>query len=463
MALTQDVFLTRLKQISQYKRFIISYSGGLDSSVLLHLCSQLKEKLSALDITLEAIYIDHQLQTESGQWADVCQNTCQRYQIPFQSIKVDAQPKKRQSPEAAARDARYRALKEIVGQNDCLLTAHHLSDQAETFFLQMLRGAGPKGLAAMPMSKNFFHANMARPLLDFTQAEIQSYAEQQQLEWIEDLSNQDTRYKRNFLRHKIMPALKQQWPAMEKTLQRVTHLQAESIEILEEVAAQDLRRCQYHPDIDGSISYFNPNQVLIISYLKQLSPARFNNCIQYWLRTQQAAVLNAVLLQRLQTEFITVDKERHPLIKWHNETQQFALRRHKDQLVLCFEQQFDSAKKYLWDIDKKNQLSTISGNLLLVSEQIVGEQNQSIKPQKIGKRIEVRFRQGGEHFKLPNQGHHSLKKWFQEQSIPSWLRGQLPLFYSNDRLFQVGNNLVDKDFAAQAGEENLYLYWRNEF
>jgi len=459
-ALTSESFLNTLKNYTNYKRFIVAFSGGLDSSVLVHLCAQLKNQLLARGLKLEAVYIDHQLQSESAQWATFCRSRCQQYQIPFQSIQVDAAPKKRQSPEAAARDARYQALKKILTADDCLLTAHHQSDQAETLLLQMLRGSGPKGLAAMPLLKPFYQAHMLRPLLTFSQAEIKAYAEQQQLEWIDDKSNLDLRYKRNFLRHQIMPALMEQWPAMEKTLHRVTHLQAESVEILEHVAQQDIESCEYQFENDGPIDYLKGQYLLSIARLQQLSSARINNAIQYWLRSLNVPVLNSVLLERLQSDFIFGQQETQPLLEWQN---QFSLRRFKGFLILCSEVEFDSKITYQWHLSlKKNnqtQIQIIAGTVVLNVNATYANKSGAINPLKLNSALEIRFRQGRETFKLANQSHHSLKKWFQENAVPPWLRDRIPLFFSDNQLFQVGNYLVDKSFMAANDKEGVVIRW----
>jgi len=460
MALTKESFLATIKQYTTYKRYIVAYSGGLDSSVLLHLCVQIKDELKALGISLEAIYVDHRLQQDSAAWAEFCQTCCQLYQIPFQSLSINAQPQKRQSPEAAAREARYQALKDCLRADDCLLTAHHRSDQAETLLLQMLRGSGPKGLAAMPVLKSFYQAKQLRPLLDVSQAEIKAYAEQHQLQWIEDKSNSNLRYKRNFLRHKIMPALKEQWPSMEKTLHRVSHLQAESIEILEDIARQDIACCQYQAEKDGPIDYLNERYLLSLSRLQELSSARINNSIQYWLRSLDVSVLNSVLLQRLQDEFIFAHADTQPLLQFQK---RFSFRRFSNFLVLCIEQSFDSNATYVWHIEPHKtiaqKLQTNAGTIYLQHAPEHTSLGSAVNPAKLGARIEIRFRQGGERFQLTNQSHHSLKKWFQENRIPPWMRGRVPLFYSDGQLFQVANRIVDIRYKAGKKDQKIYLVW----
>lgn len=466
MALTAESLLadmnTLIEQYGPLRQLVIGYSGGLDSSVLLHLCRQNQARFQALGVELSAVYIDHQLQAESAQWADFCQHQCESYQIPFQSIPVNAQAEKRQSPEAAARDARYAAFRELLTQQDCLVTAHHLSDQAETLLLQMLRGSGPKGLAAMPAYKAFYHSHQFRPLLNASQAEILAYAQTERINWIDDQSNLDRRYKRNFLRHEVIPVLKQQWPALEKTLHRVTQLQAQSVEILQEVAQSDLQACRYSSSTQGDLEFFEDWQVLCLAPLQALSSARINNLVQFWLRHCQIPVLNEKLLQRLQQELIFGARDNQALIQWQANQQAFAMRRYQDFLIIESEIEFDSDRIFGLPIDDGESLDLQFGTI-----QVEAEINhlQSVRPpaaisrSKLGERVEIRFRQGGEKFALSEATHHSLKKWLQEQQIPYWLRDKIPLVYSGERLVQVGQHLVDKSYAARSQEDSLFITW----
>ncbi len=232
--------LTRSLQPWQKKvtAWHVAYSGGMDSHVLLHSLAGLRDRLKLAP--LNAIHINHGLSEQAGNWAHHCQSICEQLAIPLQIINVDAQPVSGQSPEEAAREARYSALAGALPDNSCLLTAHHRRDQAETLMLQLLRGGGVQGTAAMPPWCEFAQGILLRPLLDCSHEQLLVYAAAHQLDWVDDDSNTDTRFDRNYLRHQVMPDLRQRWPAVDAILARVARRHAETSELLNDLAATDL-------------------------------------------------------------------------------------------------------------------------------------------------------------------------------------------------------------------------------
>ena len=203
--------VVRLTQdLPRPRGYRVAFSGGLDSTALLHLLGLARSQLAA---PVEAVHVDHQLQSASAAWTDHCREVCRQLEIPLQVLTVDAHPTPGQSPEAAARQARYAALSEMHRGDEMLLTAHHVDDQAETLLLQLLRGAGVEGLAAMPMIRTWQGGWHARPLLDIPRRALHAWAQAQGLAWIEDPSNAHTTADRNYLRHEIMPRLLGRWPA----------------------------------------------------------------------------------------------------------------------------------------------------------------------------------------------------------------------------------------------------------
>src|SRR3990167_5845691 len=201
---------TKLKSLTNTQNFIIAYSGGLDSHVLLHAMAELKK--DNLELNIHAVHVNHQINPESNNWAIHCKKTCDDLLIPITIETVDLNLKPGDSLEENARNARYAALKQYIDKNSVLLTAHNANDQAETFLLQALRGAGPKGLSAMPAKKRLGDGFLIRPLLSFSREKLEKYALENKLNWIEDDSNVDPRFRRNFLRHAVFPVLKQYWP-----------------------------------------------------------------------------------------------------------------------------------------------------------------------------------------------------------------------------------------------------------
>ncbi len=183
----------------------IAFSGGLDSTVLLHLLAS-AEALPPLS----AVHVHHGLQSAADTWPSHCQSICDRLGVPLRVMRVQVQPGA--SLERAARDARYRAFTEVIGAGEVLLTGQHRDDQAETLLFRLLRGAGVRGAAAMPVHRPLAGGHLVRPLLDVSRTELVAYADEHQLKWIEDPSNADMQFSRNYLRHRVIPTLTERWP-----------------------------------------------------------------------------------------------------------------------------------------------------------------------------------------------------------------------------------------------------------
>ncbi|MFK5984686.1 MAG: tRNA lysidine(34) synthetase TilS [Pseudomonadota bacterium] len=450
----------------KFNRYVVSCSGGLDSMVLLHLMASMQQILFDQGIKLAAIYVNHNLSPHAQEWAEFCQVECLKYQIPLSVLSVNAKPAPRQSPEAAARDARYGAIKKILKRGDALLTGHHQNDQVETLLLQLLRGSGPKGLAAMPVCRDFADFHLLRPLLNFSREGIKNYAIQYQLKWVEDESNQQQKFKRNFLRHSILPKLQQQWPGFASSLSRVSLLQSEAVEILEEVASEDLKNCTIELNVQQKdMLSFNPailkQALLDTARLQKLSSGRIKNGIQFWLRSNQVAVLNAKLLQQFLDIFINKATTANSLLNWKFEQQHYQIRYYQNRLYLLNiksnpTEPEQTRADVLWNFKKHSKITF--GKFTME----IKEPDQLAK-ELLSDTLKLCFRKGGERFKKNHSSRHFLlKKWFQEQSIPPWLRSQIPLFYNNEQLIQVGNIVVNRDYKAKSNEAAIAIIVRLE-
>ena len=434
--LTAENILQLLKNLpagSKIKTWWLAYSGGVDSQVLLHL-------LSETHLDVRAVYIDHGLQVESKQWAEHCAQSCQRLNIPFQTISVNAKAASGESPEASARHARYKALATLIEDNHCLLTAQHQDDQTETFLLQLLRGAGAAGLAAMPFCDEFSHGLHMRPLLEFTQDEILAYAKQQELSWVEDPSNQDDRYDRNYLRNQIMPMLKQRWPAIDKTISGVAKQQAENKHLLEYYAAAELKRI--NADADS----------LPVDALLDFDAPHLRNILRYWIKQQNIPVPSRKILQQIMQQMFTDKEDAKSKVSWSG----FEMYRHKGELIIVPVVEHDDKQTFDWD--GKSDLVIESLSKKLVMQKTVGK---GLAENIIGQKLRVCFRQGGESIKPAGRKEtHSLKKLFQEAAVPSWQRSRIPFIYLDDELIAVvgywiaDEYKVDKD---QVGFEPVLI------
>src|SRR3990167_3364991 len=230
-------FFNQFENASPQPMFWLGFSGGLDSQVLLTLCAEYQKKNP---ISLKVIHIHHGLHSDADQWAQHCADTCQQYGLDFINQAIQFKLKPGESLEETARNHRYAAFASFMQAKDILLTAHHQDDQAETVLLQLFRGAGVKGLAAMPAISAFNNGFHARPLLNFPRIVLQQYAEKHQLKWINDSSNDDKRLTRNYLRQEILPKLKERWPSVTNLLARSAAHCAEAQELLESISETEL-------------------------------------------------------------------------------------------------------------------------------------------------------------------------------------------------------------------------------
>lgn len=413
-------------------RFIIAFSGGLDSHVLLHLMHQCRFKLIA-------IYIDHGLQVESADWVKHNQEICQQLGIAYKAIKVAAGAARGESPEASARGARYQALAAEMAEGDILLTAQHQQDQSETLLLQMLRTAGPAGLSAMPAVKAFACGWHVRPLLHVSQQALNGYAEKYQLNFIEDPSNNDQRFDRNFLRHSIFPLLEDRWPSIHATFANVCDLQAEAAELLNDMAAID------------AVDIIDNNR-LAIDKLTGLKRSRQRNLVRYWLQLNKLDIPTMKRMDEILGSVISAGHDKSPVVSW----QQTEVRRFKGYLYALKQQPPIDSDLELDIIDKTCPAIPALGKALFFQSTEVG-----LNDRVFSQRLTVRFRQGGESIK-PAGRHHTmdLKKLLQEAGIPPWERARIPLLYLDDSLIAVADLWVADQYKNSPGEPGWQLKTR---
>lgn len=440
--LVPSMLLTTLSFIPKNRRLWVAYSGGCDSHVLLHLLHQLQPEL---DVQLYAVHINHGLSPHADQWAEQCHKICAELDIPLVVLKVDAKPQPGQSPEEAARHARYQAITSQLAVGDYLCTAHHQDDQAETLLLQLLRGAGAKGLAAMGMQSALGHATQLRPLLHLSREEIQGYAEANNFTWVDDHSNSDTRFDRNYLRHEVMPCLKQRWPAAARTLSRSADHCAEAAELLAELAEQDWQQCCVEKESAPNGLFPVPPEpverqvkteplqqridVINIAAVQSLSLARQKNLLRHWVVRNALPLPSEIKLHHIISDVIGAAEDRMPCVTWPG----VEVRRHDGQLhIMSPLIPVDPSIIIPWpDLAKPLQLPD---GRILVCEPV--EQNPALSALLLSQgKVTIRYRQGGERLQPANSAHHkSLKQIFQEQRIPHWQRDRVPLVYLNEEL-----------------------------
>ncbi len=424
------------------KRFCISFSGGLDSSVLLRVVTALRPLPN--DIALIVFHVDHSLTPKSIGWSLRCESVCRELAVEYRSFRVDARPAPGESPEAAARRARYGVLEAQLEAGDYLLTAHHQDDQAETLLLQLLRGAGPRGLAAMPVLAPLGRGWIMRPLLGFTRDQLKSYAEAASLDWIEDESNFDTGFDRNFLRRKILPRLQTRWPSLAATLSRSAGLCAEAAQVLDGVAEADLQAAAT-----------DQPAALCITALLGLDTARLGNALVLWFRRLGLASPSQVHIERLVKEVLLAAPDSTPCLSW----QGVEVRRYRDVVYAGEPLPAQSITEPLyWDTAHPLTIPTLG---VLSAEPVEGRglARHVLETQA----VTVRFRHGGERCRpVGRQGSHPLKKLFQEKGVPFWQRQRVPLVYVGEQLAAVADFWVCEPFQAGPGEAGFAIRWQQD-
>lgn len=421
--------------------FQIAYSGGVDSHVLLHVCQQLR--LIKPNLKLQAVHIHHGLSSQADSWAQHCQKVCISLAIPCQIIYVDAKAKLGESPEAAARQARYQALANVLLANDYLLTAHHQDDQAETLLLQLLRGAGVTGLAAMPMATSFHTGQLIRPLLDFSRTELLTYAEQHSLSWIEDESNQQLHFDRNYLRQQIIPVLKQRWPQSVRTIARSATHCAAAAELNTTLAELDLAVCLHH------------TASLNIDKLMQLTIMRRQNVIRYWLQTLSLDIPNTVHLQQLEATVLLAAKATMPKLQFAKTV----LRRYRNMLYADTTQELPAVPNMFWDLMHPLVLPNKLGSLAVTWQQ--GQGLRQLTEAELGQ-IHIRGRRKGELFHpVGRSGKHPLKKLLQEWGVPPWQRQAIPLICCADQILAIPNYAISAAYQAAPNQQGWNVNWQH--
>jgi len=392
------------------KRFVVAFSGGLDSTVLLY---SLKQIAHTHSIPLKAIHINHQLNSAADEWQAMCQVFCEKQNISFESIKVCV-AEDGKSPEDAARQARYGAIKSGLIKNDILFMGHHKDDQIETFFLRLLRGAGIDGITSMKILSPFHNSYLFRPLLFFTRKSLFAYAESQSLSWIEDDSNTDERYDRNYLRHQVLPVIAKRWPAYINTINRFIEHATDASNLIKKISEDDLKVCLN-----------KENDTLDIKKLKNYSLLRQNNLIRMWLNEKVKYPLSLKQLTEIQNViFAKVDAEP----KFQMGAKSICRYRNELHWVANIDNEMPGAMSLEnFDLSKVINLPD-NATIVFRKNSNVGIGLSHLQDAK----IEIRFRQVGDKCRPQSRGQrHSLKKIFQEIGIPPWERDSIPLLTIN--------------------------------
>lgn len=415
----------QLRDDPSIKRLVLGFSGGLDSAVLLHIVHQLAP---ALGVTLLAIHVHHGLSANAGKWVIHVQDFCQQRGIEYliKRVKVGAGA----SLEASAREARYQAFSETLQAGDALVLAQHQDDQAETLLLRLLRGSGVRGLSAMRAVSNFHIGSQIdsdvaekiipkwRPLLDVSRDDLQHYALQKKLIWIEDESNQDESFDRNYLRQRIIPRLKERWSATSEVLAATTNRFQEADSLLDDMAA-DLAREAID---DGRLSAERLRELATMSN----GDAKQRLVLRYWLKNRNVMPPEDAQLENLRVTMLTEREDASPCVQWGG----VEVRRYQQWLyVMPVLVRLPEEWETEWDMCTALELP--DGRKLTVKQGGI----ESFSP------VVVRYRRGGEKMEWHGQ-HKTLKNLFQYLKIAPWLRDRLPIIWKDNEIMAVAGTAL---------------------
>lgn len=422
------------------QRYCVAYSGGLDSTVLLVALASLADRLQPG--SLRAAHVHHGLHPDADAWAEHCDARCRKLEVPVSVLRVDARPERGESPEAKARELRYAALRVHLAPGEVLLTAHHADDQLETVLIQLLRGAGVAGLAAMPPGTRFGPGWHRRPLLGFSHGSLLAWARARSIDgWVEDPANAEPRFARNHLRREVLPAIRAHWPAAAPAAARAARHCAEAAGLLDELAALDASSCAVGVALD-------------VTAMRSLGPARRRNLVRWQVQRLGLPTPDERRLATLLTQVFSAAEDARPEVRWPG----VVALRYADRLWLV---PADQLQPPPWPIEWPDprvplELGSGLGRLSLAPTTTGG-----LRPEALEARPwRLVGRQGGERVNLPGRtGSRALKKLLNEAGVPPWLRARIPLLEIAGTLAAVGDLWVDEAWWAPSGGAAWRLSW----
>lgn len=432
------------QQLAVTPQILVALSGGLDSTVLLHLLAT-----AVPPERLCAVHIHHGLSANADHWQARVEDYCRSLGVKLKTEAVEVTATG-EGIEAAARSARYAVFERLLRQDGLLVLGHHGDDQVETMLYQLLRGSGAKGLSGMPAQRPLGSGQLIRPLLAVGRDQLQAYAKRQKLSWVEDESNSEDKFDRNYLRKHVVPALAERWPDYRQSIQLSAEHNTEAEQLAETLAGEDLCALDLREERAG--------WSICIEQLLELNDARQRNVQRHWPALCNLPRPNKKIIAEINRAVIQVREDADPLLQW----QFMQWRRFQGRLYLlaCSGTDFDSQQQYQWTLDHQSldQVLQLSDSSQLIVEQTVGD-GLVLAPEQT---LTIRYREGGERCKPAGRGHsNSLKKLFLEYGVEPWWRDRTPLLYVDKTLVAVGDYWVCEGWQAQPGQAAKKILWRH--
>ena len=424
----------------------VALSGGVDSVALFAaVCAARRHDRRLRALPLRAVHVNHHLRPEADAWARHCKRLCRSFGVPL-SVRSVVVPRTRGSSlEAEARSVRYAAFEKLLRRDEALLTAHHEDDQLETMLLQWMRGAGVAGLASMPVRAALGRGFLLRPLLAQSRAQLEEFVRCARLDWVEDDSNVDERFDRNYVRHRILPLLRARWPAAARVAARSASHLAEARELLDERAREDLLQLA-------------PNGALSLEKLAALGVARQRNALRAWVVVCGARVPDAVHLERIRHELPAARADASPMVEWPGGR----VRRHRGFLYcdapVSATPAAPAEASLRWDWRRNGTLELGAGRGRL---RLVPDRHGPIDAARLPSLLRVRFRIEGERIALaPGEGRRRLKELLRAAGVLPWRRDDVPVLCGARAPLLVGDWLIAARVrAAVNSRRRLRLEW----
>ena len=425
-----------MDRIADAPQILVGYSGGLDSTVLLKFLSQVVDPAR-----LCAVHINHGLSPHANRWQEMAAQFCTQIGVDFHAEKVQVNPRG-QGWEAEARAQRLAVFERLLISQGLLFLGHHGDDQAETVLYRLLRGSGPKGLSAMSACRPLGAGQLIRPLLGWSKAQLAACGHQLNLQWVEDESNADNRFDRNFLRNRVIPQIAERWPDFQQSLQSSAQLCNESEQLAEALAIEDMAGLDLRAERAGhSIA---TDKFIALPVIRQ------RNVLRHWPQFNGMPMPAGKIIDEVLTSVLRAREDREPQVIW----QSLRWSKYRDRLYLLNVESLNIDRQLLvWDL--KQSLRLADSSLLSVVETTGAGLRADIGA------VEIRYRQGGERCKPSGRSRsNTLKKLLQEHGLEPWWRDRVPLLYIDNILVAVGDLWICEGWCASAGQPGYIINWQ---
>ena len=438
----ERIFATLQGEIQGKTQFLVGFSGGLDSSVLLDLLTQIipSDKVTA-------VHVNHGLSPMAPEWQAHAERFCQSRGIICHSERVDVKLDG-EGPEAAARKVRYAVFEKLLRPDGILLLGHHQDDQIETLLYRLMRSSGPVGLSGIPAMRSLGAGRLYRPLLSWPKEALHAYALNKNIEWVEDTSNSRNDYDRNFLRNRLIPILAERWPDYRQSLRGVSEISQDSAKLCRDLAIQDLKALQSRPERAG-VS-------LLINSFSQLTRVRQKNVLRHWCEIQGRCAPSRKIIDEIIKSVIEARVDASPKVVCRNTE----YRRYDGRLYML------DSNKLMGQPDgqpldiswQHSEILDLGGGMQLLGKPSMGDGLRA--PQSCT--LRVANRRGGEHCHPVGRSHsNTLKKCFQEFGLEPWWRDRVPLIYLDQQIVAVADLWVCEGWQAKQGETGIKIHWHD--